>query len=80
MLKKSLFPAIIIINREQALTLAVQVMFLIISIILSIWHVRKNLIKACKYYFEIEEIESNFYTIWNRLINYLSEDKYKNQL
>lgn len=38
------------------------------------------MIKTCKRYFEIEEIWLALYTIWNQLINYLGEGKYKPQL
>lgn len=40
----------------------------------------KNVTKACKRHFETEETWSAFYTVWNGLINCLSEGEYENQL
>lgn len=63
MLEKDPFPSVIVTDREQPLILAAQVVFPIISDIFCQWHVRKNVTKVCKCYFETKEIWSAFYTV-----------------
>lgn len=54
-LGEDVFPIVMVTNQEQALILAVQIVFSIISIIFCKWHIRKNVIKTYKRHFDIKE-------------------------
>ena len=76
----SVYPRVMVTDRERALISASQNVFPQISLILCRWHIGNNVLKACKKHFETEEAWDTFYSQWNSLINSISEPEYEEHL
>ena len=76
----SVYPRVIVTDKERALISASHNVFPQISLILCRWHIGKNVLKACKKHFETEEAWDTFYSQWNSLINSISELEYEEHL
>ena len=76
----SVYPRVVVTDRERALISASQNVFPQISLILCRWHIGKNVLKACKKHFETEETWDTFCSQWNLLINSISEPEYGEHL
>lgn len=79
-LGEGLYPSILITDRELALISRIRDIFPRSSHLLCVWHVNTNVLKACKPYFDTDELWQAFYAAWHSVVNATTEDIYVERL
>ena len=67
-LPKETQPSVIMSDRQQAFTNAVNVVFPTTIHLLCVWHIEKNLMTNCRKHFDSKEEYDIFLSIWNKVV------------
>ena len=73
-------PVCFVSDREQALLLALDVIFPGVDHILCIWHVNMNVVANCKKHFKFKEDWDEFFEFWLKLIDSSTSGVYCNNV
>ena len=65
---KDIQPSVIMSDRQQAFTNAVNVVFPATIHLLCVWHIEKNLMTNCRKHFDSKEEYDIFLSIWNKVV------------